>query len=202
MPGPAARDGFPQVGEKRGIVVAGIEDAVVLSDQLFARVAADDAEQIVDQCDIAGKVGFGHAGCAVECFLLFAEGGKQPFQGHAHGIECACRFLQLGWAAGTDGDAHAVVPGLDPAGGCAQSGQIFQIDSQHDMDQPAQQAHREAEQDEQPGPEMPQKIFIGVGRRLDAQTADVDAIEDQIFPHDGKRQMHQPGKPVGTIRRG
>ena len=70
------------------------------------------------------------------------------------------------------------------------------------MDQPAEQAHREAEQNEQPGPEMPQEIFIRVGGRLDAQMTVVGALDDQVFLHDGEGQAGQPGEPVGAIDRG
>src|SRR4030067_334210 len=112
-------------------------------------------------------------------FLLFVEVGEQVLQRSAHVIEYARGLLQFGWTAGANGRARAVIPGLDPVRGGAQPGQVLQIDFQQHMRQPAAQGESGGEQHEQSGAEMPEKIFIGTGRRLDHQVAMGGAADDE-----------------------
>ena len=67
------------------------------------------------------------------------------------------------------------------------------------MGQPAEQGKRGSEQDGQPGAEMPQKVFIGMGRGLDRQAAVVGFADDDGFLHDGYGKVRQPGEPVGAV---
>ncbi len=198
-PGPPARNGFPQVAEERSVVPARVDDAVVLADQFFARVAAHDAEQVVDEGDVAGEVGFRHVGRAVERLLLFVEIGEQLLQGGTHVIERARGFLQFRRAARADGNACAVVAGLDLARCRTQTGQILQIDSEQHVGQPAEQGERGGEQGEQAGAEVPEKIFIRMGRWLDHQAAIGGAANDQGFLHDRHLKAGQLGKPVRAV---
>jgi len=113
-------------------------------------------------------------------------------------IECARGLTQFGRAADADRDARAVIAGFDLACGGAQPGQILQIDFQQYMRQPGEQGESGGKQDEQAGAEMPEKILIGMGRRLDHQAAIGGATDGKGCLHDRNRQVGQRGKPAGT----
>ena len=74
--GDAAPDGVVE----RGRVLAGLDDAVVLPQQLVARIAADLAELVVDVGDAARRVGDTDDGMVVQRQVLafaFVQGGAQ-----------------------------------------------------------------------------------------------------------------------------
>jgi hypothetical protein len=65
-------DGAIHLAENSDVVMPRVEQAMVLSDQLFTRIATDGAELIVDIGDATFDIGDSHDGMLVEReFLLF-----------------------------------------------------------------------------------------------------------------------------------
>ena len=60
MPSLSARDRCPQVSDELFWVVSGVNDAVVLTEQLFTRILGDLAELIVDIINNAALIGDSH----------------------------------------------------------------------------------------------------------------------------------------------
>ena len=73
LPDLAVGDGLIQVDEKIQGVGAGIEQAVVLPQKLFARVVADGAKLVVDIGNGAPHIGHGNDGVLIQCKFLVSE---------------------------------------------------------------------------------------------------------------------------------
>src|SRR6185436_15969218 len=73
FPDLAARDGGPQVVEEFLRVVARVDDAMVLSQQLLTRVFGDFAELVVDVSDPALRIGNSYDGMSIQRGFVLVE---------------------------------------------------------------------------------------------------------------------------------
>src|SRR5258708_38919726 len=86
MPYLAVRDGDVHLPEELFRMVAGIEDAMILTDQLTLGIFADGAEFLIDVGDGALDVGYGDDGMLIERKFLV----RKFFEGS---FACAEAFL-------------------------------------------------------------------------------------------------------------
>ena len=100
IPDLAARHGFPQRFKKCGRVQAGVDEAVVLTDQLGEGVATDFAKTLVGVGDLAVQVGDAHDGVLVQRKLLVGQVVVLGEQALGHHIQRLPQGLNFSRAAG------------------------------------------------------------------------------------------------------
>ena len=95
LPGKTAGEGSPHLHEERLVVVTGVEDAVVLSEQFLARVLADPDELVVDERDPAVQSGDADDGMLVHGELELFHLELALLQRFGHAVEGGCQLADF-----------------------------------------------------------------------------------------------------------